>query len=141
MADNDALPSVVEFTEDVSLQEAPPVLPPGTYNATCTRALVTPSKSNPENHLLNLEFTIAQNEFPADFAEAEDVKLYWNRNTVNKNTAKERWQLKQLGEKMKVHIGRRLDCNDFIGKQVKLKVKNGAWQGVPRAEIDAIETE
>lgn len=139
MADENALPSVVEFTEDVSLAEAPPVLPVGTYNATCSAASIKQSTSKPENTLLNLEFTIDPNEFPADFPESEAVKLYWNRNTVNKNTARERWQLKQLGEKLKVVITRRLDANDFVGKQCKLKVKNGAWQGVPRAEIDAIE--
>jgi hypothetical protein len=140
MADeNGALPSVVEFSSDVSMQEAPPALPARTYPATCTAASIKQSSSKPENHLLNLEFTIDPASFPADFPEAEPVKLYWNRNTVNKDTARERYQLRQLGEKMKVMIGRKLDANDFVGKQVNLKIKNGSWQGIPRAEIEAIE--
>lgn len=139
MADENALPSVIEFTEDVSMQEAPPALPARTYLATCTAASQKVSSSKPENTLLNLEFTIDPSCFPADFPETEPVKLYWNRNTVNKNTARERYQLKLLCDKMKVVVTRKLDVNDFIGKQVNLKVKNGSWQGVPRAEIDAIE--
>lgn len=139
MADENALPSVLEFSSDVSQQEAPPALPARTYPATCTAASVKQSGSKPENQLLNLEFTIDPSTFPADFPESDPVKLYWNRNVVNQDTARARYQLKLLCEKMKVMASRKIDVNDFVGKQVNLKVKNGSWQGVPRAEIDAIE--
>lgn len=140
MADpENALPSVYEYSEDVSLQEAPPALPARTYPATCTAATVKPGSKDPDKHLLNLEFTIDPSAFPADFTETDPQKLFWNRTVLNADTARGRYQLKQLCEKMKVAVGRKLDVNDFVGKQVNLKVKNGSWQGVPRAEIDAIE--
>jgi hypothetical protein len=139
MADENALPSVLEFSSDVSQQEAPPALPARTYPATCTAASVRPSSSKPENNLLNLEFTIDPSTFPADFPESDPVKLFWNRNVVNQDTARARYQLKLLCDKMKVMASRKIDVNDFVGKQVNLKVKNGSWQGVPRAEIEAIE--
>lgn len=139
MAEENALPSVFEYTSDISTQEAPPALPARTYPATCTAAVSKQSSSKPENILLNLEFTIDPSAFPADFTEAEPQKLYWNRNVLNADTAKSRYQLKQLCEKMKVPASRKLDINDFVGKQVNLKVKNGSWQGIPRAEIEAIE--
>lgn len=139
MADENALPSVYEFSEDVSLQEAPPALPARTYPATCTAATVKPGSKDPDKHLLNLEFTIEPSAFPADFTETDPQKLYWNRNAVNSDTPKGRYQLKQLCEKMRVTVGRKLDVNDFVGKQVNLKVKQGSWQGVVRAEIEAIE--
>lgn len=140
MADTDnALPSVYEFSEDVSHQEAPPALPARTYPATCTGAKAAQGKTNPDNVLLNLEFTIDPAAFPADFTETEPQKLYWNRNVLNSDTPKGRYQLKTLCEKMNVPASRKLDINDFVGKQVNLKVKNGTWQGIARAEIDAIE--
>jgi hypothetical protein len=139
MADENALPSVYEYSEDVSNQEAPPALPSRTYPAICTGAVVRPGSKDPEKHLLNLEFTIDPSAFPADFTETEPQKLYWNRNAMNADTPKGRYQLKQLCEKMKVAASRKIDVNDFVGKQVNLKVKQGSWQGIPRAEIEAIE--
>jgi hypothetical protein len=140
MADDDLLPSVAEFSSDVSTQEAPPALPPGMYPAVVTAAVLKRSKSNPDNVLLDLEFTIDPSAFPPDFTEnSEPQKLHWMRNTVNKDTARERFQLRQLGEKLRVHIGRKLDANDFMGKQANLKVKNEPYQGMNRASIDAIE--
>lgn len=141
MADpENALPSVYEYSEDVSHQEAPPALPARTYPATCTAATAKNSTTKPENVLLNLEFTIDPSAFPADFPDSEPQKLFWNRNILNADTPKARYQLKILCDKMKVPASRKIDINDFVGKQVQLKVKNGSWQGIPRAEIEAIET-
>lgn len=139
MADENALPSVYEYGEDVSNQEAPPALPARTYVATCTGATAKPGSKDPDKILLNLEFTIEEAAIPADFPEREAQKLFWNRTVLNSDTPRGRYQLKQLCEKMKVAVSRKLDINDFVGKQANLKVKHGSWQGITRAEIDAIE--
>lgn len=140
MADETALPSVYEYSADVSTQEAPPPLPARTYPATCTGAKAQQSKSNPENVILALEFTIDPSAYPADYTETTDpTKLYYMRNVLNKDDARSRFQLRRIAETMNVKVGRSLDVNDFVGKTVNLKIKNGSWQGVPRAEIDAVE--
>lgn len=136
---DNTLPSVYEYSEDVSHQEAPPALPARSYPATCTGARAAQGKTNPNNVLLNLEFTIDPASFPADFTETDPQKLFFNRNVLNADTPKARYQLKKLCETMKVPASRKIDVNDFVGKQVILKVKNGSWQGILRAEIDAIE--
>lgn len=137
--ETDTLPGVYEYAEDVSTQEPPPVLPARTYPATCSSSQAVRSKNNPDNILLNLEFTIEPSAFPADYPETDPVKLYWNRNVLNADTARGRFQLRRLCEKMRVLASRRLDVNDFVGKRVVLKVKGDSWQGVPRSVIDTIE--
>lgn len=140
MADEVTLPSVYEFQSDISTQEAPPPLPIKSYTAQCTAAAARQSKSNPDNVILDLEFTIMPDQFPADFTATSDpVKLHFNRIPINKDDARTRFQLRQLCEKMRVSAGRSLDVNDFAGKMAVLKVKHGSWQGLPRAEIDTIE--
>lgn len=142
MADEtgEVLPSVFEFTADVSTQEAPPPLPARTYPAQCTGAKANRSKSNPDNIILALEFTISPDVYPADYTEVKDAtKLFFQRIAINKDDARTRFQLRQLCEKMRVPVSRQLDVNGFVGKMVNLKVKHGEWQGLKRAEIDAIE--
>lgn len=141
MADTDeALPSVFEFAADVSTQEAPPPLPARTYPAQCTGAKAQRSKSNPDNIILGLEFSIDPSVYPADYTEVKDVtKLYFQRIPINKDDARTRFQIRKLCETMRVPVSRQLDVNGFVGKMVNLKVKHGEWQGIKRAEIDAIE--
>jgi hypothetical protein len=141
MADTDnALPSVMEFSANVAEQQAPVPLPVRTYPAQCTDAAFRQSKSNPDNILLWLEFTIAPTDYPADYTETQDTtKLFYNRLIVNRDDARTRFQIRQLCDKMRVPVSRTLDANDFRGKAANLKIKHGSWEGLPRAEIDAIE--
>ena len=141
MADTEMLPTVFEFAADISTQEAPPPLPARTYPAQCTGAKANRSKSNPDNIILALEFTIQPEHYPADYTEVKDAtKLFYQRIAINKDDARTRFQLRKLCETMRVAVSRELDLNGFVGKGVNLKVKHGTWEGVSRAEIDAIES-
>lgn len=135
-----ALPSVFEFSQDISTQEAPPPLPVRTYPAQCTGAVAKVSKSTPDNIIMTLEFTISPEHYPADYTATTDAtKLYFQRIPINKDDARTRYQIRKLCETMRVPASRQLDLNAFVGKMVNLKVKHGSWEGMPRAEIDAIE--
>lgn len=138
--EDEMLPSTWEYSSDVSTQDAPPPLPARTYPAVCSAAKAHRSKTNPDNVMVSLEFTIDPSAYPADYtATTEATKLYHIRTRLNDDSARGRFQLRRLCETMRVHVSRSLDLNDFVGKQANLKIKHGSWEGIPRAEIDAIE--
>ena len=142
MADTneELLPSVFEYSSDVSSQEAPPPLPVRTYPAQCTKAEAKRSRNNPDNIVLHLTFTITPDAYPADYTATQDAtNLLYARQTLNKDDARNRFQLKQLCEKLRVPVSRQLDVQAFVGKMANVKIKHGSWEGMPRAEIDAIE--
>jgi hypothetical protein len=130
--------SVIDFSQDISTAEAPPPLPARTYLGTCTGA--EQKQSQKGSMYAAVEFTIAPDQFPPDFAavQKDAVKLIFRRVPLS-DDMRSRYQLRKFGEAMRVSLGRRVDLNDFIGKSANLKIGESEYNGEKRAEIQAVE--
>ena len=139
MSENDTeLGSVYEFSQDISEAEAPPPLPARTYLATITGASAKVSQNG--GKYAAIEFTIAPDQFPADFAaiQQDAVKLFYRRVGLE-DTPRARWQLRKFCEAIRLPMSRRFDLNDCVGKTAQVKVGNAPYQGEMRADIQAVE--
>lgn len=138
MSDQVELGSVFEFADDISKAEAPPPLPPRSYIGTVTGAVAKVSQAG--GKYAAIEFTIAPDQFPADFAavQADAVKLYYRRVGLDDNM-RTRHNIRKFCEALRVPVSRRFDLNDCIGKVASLKVVETTYQGEKRAEIQAVE--
>lgn len=138
MSDQTELPSIVEFSEDISKAEAPPPLPARSYLATVTGAVA--KVSNKGGKYAQVEFTIAPDQFPPDFAaiQQDAVKMYYRRVGLD-DTARTRYNIRKFCEALRVPVSKRFDLNDCIGKSASVKVVESEWQGEKRAEIQAVE--
>ncbi len=131
--------SIVEYSNDIASQEAPPALPPGDYPAEIVGADQKVS-ANSGNNYLALTLMINPNDYPADFIEgdADGTRLSYNRLLLE-DTPRARWRVRQFYEAVGITPpGRQLDTSDLMGLQVSVKVKHTQFEGETRAEIDRI---
>jgi hypothetical protein len=135
---NVELGSVFEFADDISKAEAPPPLPPRSYLATVTGAVAKVSQKG--GKYAAVEFTIAPDQFPPDFAaiQQDSVKLYYRRVGLD-DTARTRFNIRKFCEALRVPVSKRFDLNDCIGKTASVKVAESEYMGEKRAEIQAVE--
>lgn len=132
------LGSVFDFSDDISKAEAPPPLPARSYIATVTGAVAR--VSNKGGKYAQIEFTIAPDQFPPDFAaiQSDAVKLYYRRVGLD-DTQRSRWNLRKFCEALRVSVSKRFDLNDCMGKTASVKVAESEYMGEKRAEIQAVE--
>lgn len=141
MADEaNALPSVFEFSSDISSQEAPPPIPQGKYLASITAAEPKVS-TNSGNTYVDVTFTISPDQFPADFAaiQQDALNIHYRSLVVSKDDARTRYNIRRFCEAIRCPVSRKLEVNDFIGKSAMLTIGHRPYQGTDQPEIKAVE--
>lgn len=135
---NVELGSVFEFGDDISKAEAPPPLPARSYVATVTGAAAKVNKNG--GKYAAVEFTISPDQFPPDFAaiQSDAVKLYYRFVPLD-DTMRARYQLKKFCEAIRAPVSKRVDLNDFIGKNASIVVEAREYQGEMQANIKTVE--
>lgn len=140
MADQNELPSVVEFSEDVATQKQPDPLPKGTYPAEITSAVVKLSKAG--NKYAEIGCKIDANNYPPDWTEGDPdgLVLYYRRVTLEDNPAS-RFRLKEFVKNAGLPaIGRELNIMDWLGRNVRVDVEPERGQdGLNYATIKTIK--
>lgn len=138
MAENEVLPSVVEFTTDVSEAQAPKPLPERKYIGVIEKAEAKYSSKG--NKMGALTFRISPDQYPPDFTDGNpDGTVLTYFRMMLEDTAAAKWQVRKICEKLRVPVSRTLDMNAFIGKSALLTIKNQEYQGELRSSIDGIE--
>lgn len=135
---DDNINSMMEYSEDITNAAAPKPLPAKTYLGTiCEVTIKTSQKSN---LYASVGFHIPSEQYPIDYTEGspEGTKLYYNRLTLA-DDARGRFSMKKFCETIDAPMGRRIDVNDWIGRQAMLIVENSEYEGMPRAEIKKVE--
>ena len=131
--------NLIEFSQDIADAEAPVPLPPGTYEATCVGAVPSISKSS-GNPTLPLQYKITEDQFPADFDAGgqQELTFTFNRLTT-RDTAQDRFRMKNMCIAHGVPMSNRIDPNDFVGQRVRLEIVTGLdLEGNPRADISKV---
>lgn len=137
--DDDEIPSVMEFSEDVSNAEAPPPLPLGEYEATIRRTEVKVAQSS-GNRYVAVSFHIPPEDYPADFdiENAPDGTTVIYRRVPFEDSAQARFRMRQFCEAIEAPMSRSIDVNDWIGLTAKVSITHEKYEGIPRAVITRV---
>lgn len=131
--------SLITFSQNIADAEAPAPLPPGEYEAVCVGAVPGLSKSS-GNPVLPLTYKVSADQFPADFdaGGADELTFIYNRLTT-RDTAQDRFRMKNICIAHGVAMSNNIDANDFVGKKVKLVITTGKdLEGNDRAEVSKV---
>jgi hypothetical protein len=135
MADNNGMPSVIEFEEDISQQEAPVPLPVGDYPAEIRGATQKIGNTSGKPYAA-VQFFISSDAYPADFTEGEPDGTILGYNMVSlADTPNARFRLKRFLEAIGAPAGKKIDLNDWVGRTATVSIQHGQFEGVPKAEI------
>lgn len=140
MATEQSTVSILEYSNDIADATPPVPLPAGTYRGTIMSAEMKTS-ANTGNQYIAVGFHINADQYPLDFVDGdpEGTKLYYNRVTVQDTTAG-RWRIRKFMETIGATMtGGRVDLSAWINLSAMVVIKNGEYNGEPRAEISNIE--
>lgn len=136
MAD-DGLPSVIEFTEDISGAEAPVPLPAGEYPAVIKGAEVRTSQR--DTKYAAVTFHISADSYPVDFTEGDpEGEVITFRRVPLEDNPKSRFQLKKFCEAVGSPMSKRIDVNDWLGLEARVVVTHEVYEEIPRATITKV---
>lgn len=140
-ADSDEPMGIIELDESLSDIEKPPELPAGTYTGEVQDVQIGQSQKG--NRYFAVKFVIPADEIPKDIQEhfPDGAVLYWNRNIVpTKGDRRALFNLRKLIEALGLDSNTTsVDPNEWMGREARLRVTMGKWQGEDRAEIKSVE--
>ena len=136
---SDDLPSVIEFSEDISDAEAPPPLPVQEYEANI-RGVTQKTSATSGNSYAEISFHIDTDQFPADYdvENAPDGKTIVHRRVTLVDDRAGRYRLRLFMEAIGATPGRNVDLNDWIGLSARVLVAHSEYEGVTREEITKV---
>lgn len=140
MADNEVL-GVLELDENLADAEKPPEIPAGAYLGEI-QDVQTPT-SGKGNQYYQILFVISPENLPEQVREhyEDGAKLFWNRILVPvKGNRRALYNLRLFVEALGLDSNTNtIDPNEWMGRQAKLRIVMGKYQGEERAEIRAVE--
>lgn len=131
--------SILDFSTDIAEAEAPIALPAGDYPAKITGAEVGTSKAG--KRMINVTFTIAPEDFPADY---EDADSYADGKSITayigaEDTKSAKFRLRKFCESIGVVASSRLNVNEWIGKKALISITQEEFEGVIRERYKKAE--
>lgn len=132
----DALDTIVEFSEDINDAEPPIPLPIGEYQASIVSAETAVGQSSGKKYA-NVGFHVPVDQYPADFAaeqEPDGVTIQYRRVSLEDNQ-RGRFSVKRFCEAIGAPMSKRIDVTEWIGLEAVIHVGNTEYEGMPRAEI------
>lgn len=137
MAEQNNMPSVIEFDDDISQAEPPVPLPVGDYPAEIRAA--TQKTSQAGNPYAAVQFFISADAYPADYTEGEPdgTLLTFNRVSLQ-NTPGSRHRLRKFGEAIGAPLGKKIDLSDWVGRTATVTIQHDTYEGETRAAIGKV---
>lgn len=139
---NDEPMGIIELDENLSDVEKPKEIPAGKYVGEIQD--VQEATSAKGNTYFAIQFRVPPDELPADVAEEyeDGALLFWNRIIKPRGRADRRalFNLRKFIEALGLDPNTTtIDPNDWMGRQARLQVVSGTYNGETRAEIRSIE--
>ncbi len=137
-ADDDALPSIITFSEDNAEAEAPVPLPVGDYPADIRK--VEQKESGAGNKYAAVSFYVSPEDYPADYdaSNAPDGTVIIYRRVPLEDNPQSRWRMRKFLTAIGAVPSRNIDLNDWIGLTASVGVGRDTWEGEPRATIERV---
>lgn len=134
------MPSVIDFSVDISKAEAPPLLPVGEYRATIKAAEAKVS-ANSGNTYASVTFNVDPDQFPADY----DASIYptgktmaYNRVLLEDNPTAN-FRLRKFLEAIQAKGGKSINLNDWVGLEAVIEVDHSTFEDEDREEIKRVK--
>ena len=139
---NDEMMGIIELDENLADVEKPKEIPPGKYVGEVQD--VQEKASAAGNTYFAVQFRVPPDELPADVAEQyeDGAVLFWNRIIKPRGRSDRRalFNLRRFIEALGLDPNTTtIDPNDWMGRQARLMVRMGKYQGEERAEIASVE--
>lgn len=134
MPDNQT-PTLFQYEQDISQQEAPRPLPVGTYRGVIRNVQANPGKKDPSTFNAEVTFYISPDQYPVDFNEGdpEGTTLRYYVSLANKPQA--RYGLKQFLQAVQAPMGREIDITSWLGLEAMVKVEHEEYEGRMLARV------
>lgn len=133
---------IIELDESLADVEKPKEIPPGKYVGEIQD--VQEATSGKGNTYYAIQFRVPPEELPPDVADQyeDGAVLFWNRILKPRGRADRRalFNLRKFVESLGLDPNTTtIDPNDWMGREARLHVVTGKYQGEERAEIRAVE--
>lgn len=132
---------LIQLESNLADVEKPPEISPGVYTGEVQDVQLPTSAAG--NQYFSVKFVIPTDELPADLRESypDGAILYWNRNIVpKKGDRRAAYNLKVLMESLGLDTNvTEIDPNEWMGREARLRIKMGKYNGEDRAEIASVE--
>lgn len=139
-ADDEPL-GLIQLSENLADVEKPPEVPPGVYTAEVQDVQLPTSGKG--NQYFAVKFMIPDTELPPDVREhyPDGAVLFWNRNVVPVDgDRRAMYNLKKTMEALGLDTKTTtIDPNEWMGRDARIRVVMGKYQGEERAEIKSLE--
>ena len=131
------LPSIVEFSSDLSKAEAPEPLPVGEYEANITAAEIKTSQKG--TRYAEIRWNVSPDQYPADYGDGspDGTNLIYRRVSLEDNP-QARWFTKQFIDAIGAPLGKKIDVNTWVGMDAVVEVDHETYEGVNRAIVKRV---
>jgi hypothetical protein len=131
--------SIMDFGQDLSTQEAPPLLPAGPYPAEIIGAIERQSKQSGSPYI-DITFRIHSESYPADFPDGDPdgIELHYMRLQADWTKPQNRWRMKRFLERVGAPLSSSVDLNDLVGRTATVEVAHGEWNEEAQLQINRI---
>lgn len=132
------LPSIVEFSSDLSKAEAPEPLPVGEYEANITSTEIKTSQAKGTRYC-EIRWNVSPDQYPADYGDGspEGTNLIYRRVSLEDNP-QARWFTKQFIDAIGAPLGKKVDVNEWVGMDAVVEVDHETYEGVTRAIVKRV---
>ncbi len=138
-ADDEELPSIIAYSEDIADAEAPVPLPVGDYPAEI-RKVEQKESQNTGNKYAAVSFYISPDDYPADYdaENAPDGTVLVYRRVLLEDNPQSRWRMRKFLNAIGATPSRNIDLNDWIGLNAVVGIGRDMWEGEPRAQVERV---
>jgi len=135
------LPSIIDYSEDISDAEQPEPLPMGDYPVTIRTADARES-INTGRRYAAVGCYIAPEDFPADYPaeNAPDGKTIVYRRISLEDGPQERFRMRRFCEAIGAPMSSKIDLNDWLGLEATAVIDVTEYEGMLHEEIRRLES-
>ena len=136
--DNEGLPGILEFSEDIADAAAPEPLPIGEYRAQIVATEVRMSQR--DTKYVAVTFLVPPDEYPADYdpANAPDGKQVIYRRVGAEDDRQSRFRMRQFCEAIGAAMSKQINPADWIGLEASLTIEHDEYEGINRENITRV---
>lgn len=133
------LPSVYEYSTNISDAKPPQPLPTGEYRAT-VRSIEGAISKNSGKPMAVITYFVSPDQYPADYQDGNPEGTTSNFYMSLEETPRNIWQLRQMCEMHGVVASKRLNLTEFMGQDVIVNVTHEEYQGLPQARFRPVRS-
>lgn len=131
------VPSIIEYSKSLADQEQPQPLPAREYRMSVRGAAGHRSKQSGKDNV-KLTFFVSPDQYPVDYIDGNPDGTTLDLYRSTEDTPMARWMMRQTLEALGMPLSKRLEVNEFIGRECIGTVEHEQFEGRMNARIKAI---